>query len=192
MMQRTGERQLPDVPGSLVGLDIKHTQRYQWASTYTRGKKVYDVACGAGYGNLILMASSYTGFDISSEAIEYAKTYYTVGPTDRFYVEDANDMPIMDMADVIVSFETVEHIKEPEKFMKWCSLFGKTTLISSPIKRSYRMSHYHLFEYKLSEFKGAISKYFSKVDYFIQKDGVGIIYPCLDDDKGVAIALCQP
>lgn len=192
-MKNTGERQIPNIPGTLENLDIKHTQRYEWASAFTHNKRVYDIACGAGYGSLLLEASEYIGFDNSLEAVEYATKYYATNSSIAFFQADACAMsPTLDVTDVIVSFETIEHLKDPEAFLHWCARHGKLLLISSPIRHSFGRSPFHLFEYRLVKFNEALDKYFSKVTMFIQKAGQGITYPCLPEDKGVAVAVCQP
>ena len=192
-MQDTGERQIPKVAGTLDGLDIKHTQRYEWASAFTHGKRIYDVACGTGYGSLLLEAFAYTGFDNSPEAIEYASQFYVTNESVKFSLCDACSMTdSLGVADVIVSFETIEHLKDPEALLAWCSNHGKLLLISSPIKNSFGRSRFHLFEYRLAQFNDVLNKYFSKVTMFIQKNNQGITYPCLSEDKGVAIGVCQP
>lgn len=192
-MKDTGERQIPSIPGTLENLDIKHLERYKWASTYTCGKRVYDIACGTGYGSLILAASKYVGFDNSPEAVQYATKYYATDPRVSFFQADACRMsPTLDVADVIVSFETIEHIKDPESFLHWSANHAKLFLISSPIRGSFGRSRFHLFEYELTKFNDILNKYFSKVTMFIQKANQGITYPCLLNDKGVAVAVCQP
>lgn len=192
-MDRTGEREIPSLPGTLEDLDIKHTQRYAWAAMFTRHKRVYDVACGVGYGSQLLEAAQYTGFDNSPEAIEYASQFYATNESISFLVADACAMPTeLAEVDVVVSFETIEHLKEPEAFLAWCSKHGRLLLISSPIRGSFGRSHFHLFEYRLVQFDQVLHKYFSKVTMFIQKKDQGIIYPCLPEDKGVAIGVCQP
>ena len=192
-MEDTGERQIPKVPGTLKNIDIKHLERYRWASSYTHGKHVYDIACGTGYGSLLLEASSYTGFDNSLEVVTYASKYYVTDPSTTFKQVDACSMsPSLGVTDVIVSFETIEHIKNPEAFLTWCKSHGKLLLISSPIRGSFGRSRFHLFEYRLEEFNEILSKYFSKVTMFIQRKNAEIIYPCLTNDKGVAVAVCQP
>lgn len=191
-MDRTGEREIPSLPGTLEGVDIKHTQRYAWASMFTRRKRVYDVACGAGYGSLLLEAAQYIGFDKSPEAVEYANQYYATHESVKFLVADACAMPAkLDEAEAIISFETIEHLKNPEAFLHWCANHTKLLLISSPIRGSFGRSHFHLFEYKLDQFNQVLQKYFSVVTLFIQKQNQGITYPCLPDDKGVAVAVCQ-
>lgn len=192
-MKKTGEQQIPSIPGTYVGVDIKSVERHHWASAFTHGKKVYDLACGTGYGSLLLEASNYTGFDYSPEAIEYATTHYATDPSITFIQADACAMPpTLEETDVIVSFETIEHLKDPEALLRWCANHGKLLLISSPIRGSYGRSRFHLFEYRLVEFIKVLNKYFSKITMFIQRDNQGIAYPCLPEDKGVAIGVCQP
>lgn len=191
-MQRTGEREVPDKPGTLEGIDIKHTERYEWASSYTHNKQVYDIACGVGYGSHLLGASSYVGFDNNLETIDYATKYYATQNSISFSLADACSMPqTLTVADVIVSFETIEHIKYPDKFLSWCTTHTKLLLISSPIRHSFKRSRFHLFEYKLSEFEEVLKKHFNKISTFIQKNDAEIVYPCQANDKGVAVAVCQ-
>lgn len=187
----TGERQIPKIPGTLDGLDIKHTERYEWASSFTHNKKVYDLACGTGYGSLLLEAADYTGFDNSPETIEYANQYYAANKSVKYLLADACAMPpSLEVVDVIVSFETIEHLKDPEALLRWCANHGKLLLISSPIRNSFGRSHFHLFEYRLEQFSNILNKYFAKVQMFVQKQPGGIIYPCHPEDKGVAIGVC--
>ncbi len=192
-MKDTGERSIPSTPGTVEGVDILHTQRYKWASAFTHGKRVYDVACGVGYGSLLLGASEYAGFDYSQEAIDYANKYYATKPSISFFQADACAMPHdLEITDAIVCFETIEHLKDPEALLRWCASHGKLLLISSPIRNSFGRSHFHLFEYRLAQFNEVLDKYFSKVTMLVQKHNLGITYPCLPEDKGVAIAVCQP
>lgn len=191
-MKRTGEREIPLTPGTLDGLDVKHTDRYKWASSYTHGKKVYDIASGSGYGSMLLEAKEYTGFDNSDEAVDYANQYYKKSKKINFLQADASNMPShLPKVDVIVSFETIEHITEPEKFLEWCSKHGQKLIISTPVRGSFKRSRFHLFEYRLIKFEEALKRFFPKIFLFIQKSDVGIIYPCRPDDKGVVIAVCE-
>lgn len=189
-MERTGEREIPNIPGTIEGVDPLHLERYQWASMFTRGKRVYDVACGSGYGSLLLGAKSYVGFDISEESVKYAMQNYG-NDTTVFMAADACAMPLLVKTDVIVSFETIEHLKDPEAFLEWCAKSGETLLISTPIRYSFRRSHFHLFEYRLVRFTEALNRHFSDVTMLIQKKDIGITYPCRSKDKGIAVAICR-
>ena len=189
-MENTGERQIPSIPGTLEGLDPKHVQRYEFASAIVRGKKVFDVACGTGYGKLLLQARKYYGFDISAETIEYARQYYS-GDNSEFLVADASSMSDeYSKAEAIVSFETIEHLQDPGNFLDWCARHTDLLIISSPIRGSFPISRFHLFEYRLVKFQLALEGRYSKVNMFIQNNG-SICYPCLPGDRGVAIAICQ-
>jgi cyclopropane fatty-acyl-phospholipid synthase-like methyltransferase len=72
-----------------------------------------DLACGAGYGTSFLAENCQEkiliGRDISPDAIRFAKEFYE-GNNCRFEVEDLRDCIQNDKHDLIVSFETLEHI----------------------------------------------------------------------------------
>lgn len=87
-----------------------HEERYRFASQFIAGEDtVFDLACGAGYGTDLLSkhAKKVVGIDKSSAAVDYARGKYAgeFCTSDFFEVEG--------VADVVVSFETVEHIKAP-------------------------------------------------------------------------------
>src|SRR5689334_23550842 len=107
----TGERYTPDV-GDQV--QHEHLHRYLFALGYCVGRRVVDVACGEGYGAAFLgsFAAEVVGVDKSAEAIEHALNAYPSGNVD-FHVADAASVPVEDgYADVVVSFETIEHLKD--------------------------------------------------------------------------------
>jgi 2-polyprenyl-3-methyl-5-hydroxy-6-metoxy-1,4-benzoquinol methylase len=101
----------------------EHIIRYVFASQFVRDKVVLDVACGSGYGSSYLAnkgARGVVGGDREPEAIAQAKQYYKKGGVE-FVLLDATRMPIRDSSfDVIVSFETIEHVAEYEKFLGEC------------------------------------------------------------------------
>lgn len=184
-MVETSERQFSSKPGTLEGIDPKHLQRYEWAQCFTRGRTVYDIACGTGYGSLLLQAEKLVGFDSSRETVEYANKYH--GELAQFVVADACKMPNLPKAEIIVSFETIEHLEKPEAFLQWCSEHCELLLVSSPISGSFKRSRWHLFEYSLEEFRSVLQKYFSHQVLFVQRDGL-ISYP--GEGLGVAIGVC--
>lgn len=101
--------------------------RYQWAATFVRpGDTVLDAACGLGYGSYILqcntMAAKTIGIDGSDYAIDYANINFS--PDVRNLSFSAGMLPealnnIADNSvDVVISFETLEHIPDPESVLK--------------------------------------------------------------------------
>ncbi|MEZ5284150.1 MAG: methyltransferase domain-containing protein [Vicinamibacterales bacterium] len=105
-----------------------HVARYMWARRFVRpGDRVLDAACGLGYGSRILadgtLAESVLGLDVDASAVAYAQAHYADGRR-RLRVE-ARDLATLGeleagVFDVIVSFETVEHLADPERFLADC------------------------------------------------------------------------
>lgn len=87
-----------------------HESRYLFASRLLRKSDlVLDIACGCGYGTDLLSkhAKSAIGIDKSKKAIRYARRKYAgVFICQDFFGETP-------MVDVVVSFETIEHIEAP-------------------------------------------------------------------------------
>lgn len=100
-----------------------HVARYQLAASYVRPNDVVlDVACGLGYGAAVLArnseASRVIGVDNSEYAIGYATACYGE-PGVEFRLGDALDLSFLpdQSVDLVASFETLEHLAEPEMFL---------------------------------------------------------------------------
>jgi 2-polyprenyl-3-methyl-5-hydroxy-6-metoxy-1,4-benzoquinol methylase len=102
-----------------------HVARYMWARRFVRpGDRVLDAACGLGYGSRVLadgtLAESVHGVDVDPEAIAYAAEHYGADRSRlTFAAHDVASLGDLAAAsfDVIVSFETVEHLPDPERFL---------------------------------------------------------------------------
>jgi len=101
-----------------------HVVRYEWAASLIRpGDRVLDAACGMGYGAHVLAmrssASAVLGLDGSLFAVEYARCNYGSARV----AFEAGDLPSAlrrhedGSFDCIVSFETLEHVSEPEALL---------------------------------------------------------------------------
>lgn len=102
-----------------------HIARYVLARRYlpTNGL-VLDAACGLGYGSAILAcdnpAVQVIGIDNSKFAVAHGEaTFQPTYPNISFRVGDVCDLSGFADGSVglVVSFETVEHLREPEKFL---------------------------------------------------------------------------
>ncbi len=101
----------------------EHLNRYLFASRLIREKTVLDVACATGYGSNILKdkANFVIGVDVQKKVILYAKEHYGQ-PNVYFLVADATKLPFRNgVFDVIVSFETVEHLRNHFAFSYECA-----------------------------------------------------------------------
>jgi len=100
------ERFIPKIQGN-VPWAAMHFERYRFASRFiTDHDSVTDLACGVGYGSEILSqkAARVHGYDISAPAIRYARNNYPG------IFQQADLFAVSAQTDVVVSFETIEHI----------------------------------------------------------------------------------
>jgi glycosyltransferase involved in cell wall biosynthesis/ubiquinone/menaquinone biosynthesis C-methylase UbiE len=103
-----------------------HVARYQLAGEFVRpGDIILDAACGMGYGSAILQSTTASakiiGVDESDFAIRYAAENFTSFPSTAEFVRgDVEDLKFLadHSVDVVVSFETLEHLRSPERFFK--------------------------------------------------------------------------
>jgi SAM-dependent methyltransferase len=114
-LEFTGERFVPGIAGEIA---YEHWHRYAFARRWVAGKRVLDVACGEGYGSALLSqtAGAVVGVDIAESAIEHARTAYASLSNLRFEHGSATALPLPDASiDVVVSFETIEHLAGPDQ-----------------------------------------------------------------------------
>jgi 2-polyprenyl-3-methyl-5-hydroxy-6-metoxy-1,4-benzoquinol methylase len=105
-----GERQI----GKTIGeIEERHVVRYRKAATYCLDKNVLDASCGCGYGTAILSTAAKSVLGVDKQiAIDYANKHWKQDNV-RFMVYDLNSNSYLKlgMFDVIVSIETIEHLK---------------------------------------------------------------------------------
>jgi cyclopropane fatty-acyl-phospholipid synthase-like methyltransferase len=82
--------------------------------------KILDIGCGRGNISMPLASLSYqvTGIDLDANSIEEINKKNNFNNAE-FRVQDANTLDVNDKYDFIIASEVVEHIKEPEKFLKF-------------------------------------------------------------------------
>lgn len=159
-MEFTGERVIPGHLGTL-GLYHVHQARYEFAQTWSHGRSVLDVACGTGYGSeqLSLGADSVTGLDIDHNSVDYARWYCAQRPNCEFAVGDALSLPFPNSRfDLVVSFETIEHVRTPEIFVAEVQRVlrsGGNFIVSTPCRSmlsAFRLHREHINEFHQKEF----------------------------------------
>lgn len=168
-MEFTGERFVPGIEDEK--LSIEHMQRYMSILPLVKNKKVLDIACGEGYGSSILgkKAADVTGMDIDEETIKWARKKYA-SETVRYKVGNIAEIPLEDHSiDVLVSFETIEHVDEElqQQFIKEAKRVLKEDgilIMSSPNKEIYSDKYDYHNEFHIKEF------YFREFVDFIQQE----------------------
>lgn len=162
---------------------IEHLHRYAIAVDLINGKKVLDIACGEGYGSNLMAenAEQVTGIDLDRAVIEKAKKKYTRSNL-LFCQGSTSHIPGADNCfDIVISFETLEHVEEQEQFfaeIKRVLKPGGLLLISTPDKHQYsELANYnnpfHKKELYEKEFKALVDKYFQHVSYYRQSSFTG-------------------
>lgn len=176
-----------------VAFFYEHLLRYIFASQFTKGKSVIDLGCGSGYGSFLVAkngkAKKVYGFDISEEAISFARKKYhaeniifKVGN-----VENLKDI-FSEKVDIVVAFEILEHLDRQEIFTRGIKkILQKDGLfiVSTPNTNTYPKNNpFHKRELSPKEFVILLKKYFSNVKIFHQglefaqiiKDDEGAIF----------------
>jgi SAM-dependent methyltransferase len=152
-LEFTGERFTPECVREIW---YEHVHRYAFAAELARNKRVLDAACGEGYGaaQLARNAQSVAAVDISRQAISHARGRYGAENL-NFSVADCCDLPFEDdQFDCIVSFETLEHLKDQSGLLREFRRVlepGGFLLISSPDKAVYTDRYHNENEFHVRE-----------------------------------------
>lgn len=111
-----------------LGTDFskKTRERINWIVTHVLGSKVLDIGCSQGINAILLgrEGKKVDGIDISHESVEYAKTelgkeHPSVQASVSFKVSNfMTDQDIDTNYDTILLTEVLEHISDPDSFLK--------------------------------------------------------------------------
>ncbi len=179
-LEFTGERFVTDYDSPQISYE--HWHRYCYAAQWVAGKKVLDIACGAGYGSALLAqtAAEVMGVDISPEAVTHARAAYPLANL-QFVVGQASAIPDsgQELFDVVVSFETIEHVDQStqQAFLKEIKRVLKPEgmlIISTPNKLVYSdlpkyHNEFHVKEFYFREFKTFLQQYFKETAFLGQR-----------------------
>jgi len=172
-LEDTGERMVPELH---KGKNIygAHIGRYKAGASLVKGKVVLDIACGSGYGTKLMSkdAKKVIGIDIDEETVRYAKENYS-GSNIEYLQGSGTEIPITDNSvDVVVTYETIEHIDDYEKFLQEIKRVLKKdglALISTPNDEEYiEDNHFHLHEFTYPKLQKLATKYFKNHKSYFQ------------------------
>lgn len=186
-MKFTGERFIPTEQGRIR---LEHYHRYAVVRDIVVNKDVLDLACGEGYGSAFMadFAKTVVGVDISQEAINHAShTYQKSNLTFRQASAIELDLPDKSF-DVVVSFETIEHLAEQDEMLSEIRRVLRPDgilIISSPNRPVYseesgEHNEFHVKELDFDEFDELLKKQFSVVRYYGQRLMIGSVIQLLE------------
>lgn len=198
VLEFTGERFTPECVGEIW---LEHWHRYLFAERFSSDKEVLDLACGEGYGSHVLAsrAKRVVGMDVSDKAVQHARSRYGQDSALEFLVGDGQSLPFDDASfDLVVSFETIEHVTEQESFIKEFRRVLRPDgmlIISSPNRKTYSddrnyQNEFHVKEFYRSEFEDFLTRHFPFVRLCGQKITMNsLIWPEGVRSENVTVAI---
>ncbi len=135
---------------------IDHYERYKFVKEFiNENDEVLDIACGVGYGSadIAKKAKRVLGVDINNPSVNFANKIFACDNL-SYKCANALELDLEEKFDKIVSFETIEHIIEDEKFLLKlnsflkddgiliCSVPNQTIFPYDPKKVPFHIKHY--------------------------------------------------
>jgi len=178
----TGERMTTEMAGQIA---LEHYHRYCLARDLVAGLDVLDVASGEGYGSALLagIAGSVTGVEIDPASVAHAQANYSF-PNLSFVTGDALALPLVDAAvDVVVSFETLEHVADHQRFMSEVRRVlrpGGLLIVSTPDRLVYSApgtvpNPYHVLELSVAAVYTLQAQHFANHSLLYQRAVLGSV-----------------
>ena len=173
----TCERYIPGQGGAQIAYE--HLHRYLFAERWAKGKRVLDVATGAGYGASLLSrcARLVIAMDIDQGSLRYARKASN-SQNLKLFQGDVTRIPLYSGSiDLVIALEVLEHLADQENLVREiarvCAEDG-VVLISTPNKvvysdaRGYR-NPFHVHEFSRDEFLSLLGRHFSRVKLLSQR-----------------------
>ncbi len=183
----TGERMTTARHGQIA---FEHLHRYCIARDLCAGKDVLDVAAGEGYGAAMLagVARHVTGVEIEPSTVRHARESYPAANL-AFVRGDAHDLPLRDAScDVAVSFETLEHLHDPRRFLREIRRVLRPDgifIVSTPDRLVYSapgqpVNPFHVTELTMAELQQCLGSIFAHQRILHQRCVLGSIATTAD------------
>jgi len=147
--------------------------RYAFAAAAVQNARVLDVASGAGLGSDLLRRSGarfVVGVEADRDALAPRRIVATDGHGLAFVCADATALPLADgTCDVVVSFETIEHVADPSRMLAECRRVlrrGGHLYLSTPnrtVTRWLPPNPFHVREFTIGEITALARRHFGDV-----------------------------
>jgi SAM-dependent methyltransferase len=140
----------------------RHVSRYALLRQYAYGN-VLDVACGCGYGTYLLATNPdvrhVTGVDGSSDAIAHARENF-FHPKTTFVEGGIETFTSGDRVDLVISVETLEHLKDVGAFNDFVVRNEVPKfIVTYPSKKTTHYNRFHFHDLNLTQVRGFFPQY---------------------------------
>lgn len=173
ILENDSERMIPEFHKHSL-IYAEHLTRYLVAKELIKDKVVLDIASGSGYGTKLLSegAKKVYGVDVNEKAVAYSRQNYN-SKNIEYLVGNGERIPLEDSSvDVVVTFETIEHIENYGLFIKEVKRVLKDdgiAVVSTPNDLEFAEgNHFHLHEFEYDELVKLLEKDFKYIDSYYQ------------------------
>lgn len=167
----SGERGLPGIL-YFSPTFYQHKAVYNFCSKLTKGKRVFDLGCGEGYGAFLMAqkAKEVCAIDTDEKSIKNARKKYSKSNL-LFEAKGFEKMNQRRKFECLVSLQVIEHIRDIQGYLKTTSkLLTKSgiAVFSTPnkITQGYNENPYHIKEYSSGELVSLLTPFFSKITIY--------------------------
>lgn len=174
---------------------LDHLLRYEWAKAHVDEKRVLDVACGLGFGTILLAhanAASVVGVDLDEETISKCRDWWK-HPRVEFKtgrIEALGDLSLEPL-DRVVCFETLEHVEDPLRALEAIgSVMKEDGLLmgSVPGETDWaEENEYHLQFFNPARLEAVVGKVFKHVRIYRQRYQLASLIEAFSDSGGDVI-----
>lgn len=176
-LERINPDQLNDAEATGKETLALHLERYHYAGRHLLSGPTGDLACGTGYGSYLL-TTEYAGkitalesVDLDVDSIAFAQKRYA-HPLIRFHCDSILAFTPAQPLQNIVSLETMEHLPDPEAFVKHISAHqekGGRFIASVPVTPSMDANPYHLQDFTKRTFVAMMERHgYRLIDSMLQ------------------------
>jgi SAM-dependent methyltransferase len=155
----------------------EHRSRYRFAAQFAAGRRVLDVASGAGFGLQMLRqaGASPLGLDYDAAALREVRR---IEPAAHLVHADATRLPLATHSlDLVVSFETLEHVPDARAMaleIRRVLKPGGRLVLSTPNRAFGPPEHhtgnpFHIREFTASELGDLLHEVFDEVELYGQR-----------------------
>ncbi|MDX2272576.1 MAG: class I SAM-dependent methyltransferase [Cyanobacteriota bacterium] len=140
----------------------RHVERYALLRQFAKGV-VCDAACGCGYGSYLMSKNpdvkKVIGLDMDEAAIALARQDYVTEKTE-FYQASLDEWTSSESIDMLVTVETIEHIKDASVIPNFVERNRiKHVILTYPSKKTSHYNPYHHYDFRLQDILDLFPKF---------------------------------